>query len=57
MTLFLIGGPILLSGSALLALCWAFRDGQLGNLKGAALTIFDDDEPVGVPTDRFPLRK
>jgi len=52
--LLLIVGWVFVSGSALLALCWAARDGQFGNLKDAPLTIFDDDEPVGVPTDRFP---
>ena len=55
--LLLIGGLIFLSGSALAAFWWAIKDGQLRNLREAPLTIFDDDEPVGVPTDRFPSRK
>ncbi|MFA7344792.1 MAG: hypothetical protein WC003_10840 [Terrimicrobiaceae bacterium] len=55
--LLLVGGLVFLSGSALAAFCWAARDGQLLKLREAPLTIFDDDEPVGVPTDRFPSRK
>jgi len=53
----LLGGLIFLSGSALAAFWWAIKDGQLRNLQEAPLTIFDDDEPVGAPTDRFPSRK
>ena len=53
----IIGGLAFLSGSAVLAFCWATRDGQFRNLTAAPLTIFDKDEPVGVPTDRFPSRK
>ncbi|MFA7232953.1 MAG: hypothetical protein WC076_02460 [Terrimicrobiaceae bacterium] len=56
-SLLIVGGIVFLSGSALLAFCWAVRDGQLRRLKEAPRTIFDDDEPVGVPTDRFPSRK
>jgi len=52
--LLLIGGLIFLSGSALAAFYWAVKDGQLENLPEASLVIFDDDEPVGTATDRFP---
>jgi len=52
--LLLIGGLIFLSGSALAAFYWSVKDGQLNNLPDAARTIFDDDEPVGTPTDKFP---
>jgi len=52
--LLLVGGLIFLSGSALFAFYWAVKDGQLNNLSQAAQTIFDQDEPVGTPTDRFP---
>ncbi|MFZ4598948.1 MAG: cbb3-type cytochrome oxidase assembly protein CcoS [Terrimicrobiaceae bacterium] len=55
--LLLVGGLIFLSGSALFAFYWAVRDGQLNNLPEAAKTIFDHDEPVGTPTDRFPSKK
>jgi nitrogen fixation-related uncharacterized protein len=45
---------VLLTGSALLALRWALRTGQLRDSKKTALVIFDDDEPVGQMTDSFP---
>jgi hypothetical protein len=45
---------VLLTGSALLALRWALRTGQLRNSKKTALIIFDNDEPVGQMTDSFP---
>ncbi len=56
-TLLLIGGLIFLSGSALAAFYWSVKDGQLNNLPDAARTIFDDDEPVGTPTDKFPSKQ
>ncbi len=52
--LLLIGGLVFLSGSALAAFYWAVKDGQLENLSEASRVIFDDDEPVGTATDRFP---
>ena len=52
----LVGGMVILGGSALAALCWSFTDGQLRDLKQAPLTIFEEDEPVGTPTDKFPRR-
>lgn len=53
----LTGGIVFLSGSALLAFFWAVKDGQLNNLPSGAQSIFDEDEPVGQPTDRFPSPK
>lgn len=53
----IFGGMIALSGSAFVALWWAVRSGQMTRLKDAPLTIFDEDEPVGAPTDRFPSSK
>lgn len=55
--LLLLGGLVFLSGSALAAFYWAVKDGQLKNLSEAPRTIFDEEEPVGVPTDKFPTRK
>ncbi|MEI6279125.1 MAG: cbb3-type cytochrome oxidase assembly protein CcoS [Verrucomicrobiae bacterium] len=55
--LLLFGGLIFLSGSALAAFYWSVKDGQLNDLGGAARTIFDDDEPVGSATDKFPSGK
>lgn len=53
----LIFGLVVLGGTAIGAFWWAVKDGQLHNLREAPLTIFDDDEPVGEPTDRFPTHK
>ncbi len=52
----ILGGLIFLSGSALLAFYWAAKDGQFSNLEQASEVIFDEDEPVGQPTDRFPAK-
>jgi nitrogen fixation-related uncharacterized protein len=48
---------VLLPTTALLALRWALRHGEFRNLSGIALSIFDDDEPVGQQTDFFPGRR
>jgi nitrogen fixation-related uncharacterized protein len=45
-TLFLI--------SAIYALYWASKNKQFKNFEAGAKTIFDDEEPEGVPTDFFP---
>jgi len=45
---------ILLPATALLALRWAVRNGEFNDLNRTALSIFDEDEPVGRQTDRFP---
>jgi len=50
----IIGGLIFLSGSALIAFYWAAKTGQFRNVNSGANVIFDSDEPVGKPTDRFP---
>lgn len=55
-TFLLVFGLIFLSGSALLAIYWAARTGQFSNISEGAATIFDEDEPVGTPTDRFPVK-
>lgn len=41
---------------AALALFWAHRHGQLSNLEKGATSIFDEDEPVGEVTDKFPKK-
>jgi cbb3-type cytochrome oxidase maturation protein len=48
-----VGSVIVLPGVALLALRWALRHGEFNDLQRAALSIFDDDEPLGRLTDRF----
>ena len=51
----LIWGCMLIFGStAVCALLWAIRSGQMSNLRAGAATIFDDNEPIGRQTDFFP---
>jgi cbb3-type cytochrome oxidase maturation protein len=45
---------IVLPGIALLAFRWALRHGEFDNLQKTALSIFDEEEPVGRVTDHFP---
>lgn len=52
----ILGGLIFLSGSALIAFYWAARSGQFRNLKKGSEVIFDEDEPIGQSTDRFPMK-
>lgn len=53
-TLILTGSFVLLTGSALLALRWALRTGQFHHTERDALLVFDDEEPLGQVSDRFP---
>ena len=39
------------------ALWWAIRGGQFSNFQQGATSIFDEDEPLGRVTDRFPDQK
>jgi cbb3-type cytochrome oxidase maturation protein len=48
------GSTLVFGGSAVWALVWAIRNGQMSNLKAGAESIFDEEEPVGRPTDAFP---
>jgi len=45
---------VLVTGSAVYALYWSSKKGQLRDLEKGALSIFDENEPVGQPTDLFP---
>lgn len=45
---------LLLGGTAVAALVWAFATGQLRDFQAGATSIFDEDEPVGIMTDAFP---
>lgn len=49
-----VGSIICFGGATILALGWAFRNGQFENFQRGALSIFDADEPVGETTDYFP---
>jgi nitrogen fixation-related uncharacterized protein len=45
---------IVLPATALMALRWAIRHGEFRNLPKTALSIFDEEEPVGRLSDHFP---
>jgi cbb3-type cytochrome oxidase maturation protein len=49
-----VGSVVLFGGATVLALGWAFRNGQFDNFQQSARSIFGPDEPVGEPTDAFP---
>jgi cbb3-type cytochrome oxidase maturation protein len=51
----LVMSLVVLPGVALLALRWALRHGEFKNVDQAALSIFDEEEPVGELSDRFPI--
>lgn len=42
---------LVFAASAIYALVWAIQHGQLRSFRAGARSIFDDEEPVGVPTD------
>jgi cbb3-type cytochrome oxidase maturation protein len=48
------GLAAVLGATAIAALVWSIRRGEFDNLREAALSIFDEDEPPGAITDRFP---
>jgi nitrogen fixation-related uncharacterized protein len=48
------GCMILFGASAVWALVWAIRSGQMSNPAAGAASIFDPEEPIGRVTDRFP---
>jgi nitrogen fixation-related uncharacterized protein len=48
------GIVVLFGATAVYGLVWAIRSGQMRNFGRGALSIFDDEEPVGMVTDAFP---
>jgi nitrogen fixation-related uncharacterized protein len=52
--LLFICSVIVLPATALWALRWAVRNGEFRDMSRIALTIFDEDEPIGRQTDFFP---
>jgi len=44
---------ILVVASAVYGLYWASKKGQLQNLEEGAKVIFDEEEPIGTPTDQI----
>jgi len=51
------GSTLLFGSSAVWALAWAIRHGEMSDFRAGAESIFDDDEPIGQPTDEFPGRR
>jgi nitrogen fixation-related uncharacterized protein len=45
---------IAFAATAVGGLVWAIQHGQMERFRAGARSIFDDEEPVGVPTDGFP---
>lgn len=52
---FLIATAI--SGTAVYALYWSSKHGQLRDFERGATSIFDEKEPVGQMTDHFPTQR
>ncbi len=46
-----------LSGTAVYALYWSSRNGQLRDFERGARSIFDEQEPVGELSDHFPDKR
>ena len=46
-----------LSASAVYALYWSSKNGQLRDFERGARSIFDEQEPVGRVTDHFPPKR
>jgi nitrogen fixation-related uncharacterized protein len=47
------GFVVLLGVSAVWGLAWAVRSGQMEDFTAGARSIFDEEEPVGTPTDAW----
>ena len=52
---FLVAAAI--SGTAVYALYWSSKHGQLRDFERGAASIFDEHEPVGQMTDHFPVKR
>jgi len=48
---------VALTGTAVYALFWSSKHGQLRDFQRGASSIFDGTEPEGRLTDRFPQRR
>ena len=48
---------VAISASAVYALYWSSKHGQLRDFERGAASIFDVDEPVGCTTDHFPVKR
>jgi hypothetical protein len=52
--LFVFGSVAVAGATAAYGLVWALKHGQMQRFSQGATSIFDDEEPVGRPTDSFP---
>jgi nitrogen fixation-related uncharacterized protein len=52
---FLFASLFFLAAAA--ALYWAHKHGQLTNLEKGSRSIFDEDEPMGEVSDKFPKKR
>ncbi|OAM91723.1 hypothetical protein OH491_25145 [Termitidicoccus mucosus] len=52
---FVIG--VAITASAVYALHWSSKHGQLRDFEKGAASIFDEKEPIGRPTDFFPQKR
>jgi len=52
--LYILVFATILGLSAVVALTWAIRSGQMDDFAAGATSIFDEEEPLGEVTDRFP---
>ena len=50
----IIGSIVMFGGAAVMAMGWAFRNGQFDNFQQGSQSIFGPDEPIGESTDDFP---
>jgi nitrogen fixation-related uncharacterized protein len=53
-SMFIFGSVVVFGLTAVAGLVWAVRTGQMRHFARGAVSIFDEDEPVGVMTDGFP---
>jgi nitrogen fixation-related uncharacterized protein len=51
------GFTVIFGATAIVALVWAIRRGQMESFRKNARSIFDSGEPIGRATDAFPGAK
>ncbi|MBK8478935.1 MAG: cbb3-type cytochrome oxidase assembly protein CcoS [Opitutaceae bacterium] len=55
--IFVVVMAVAVMASAVYALYWAVKTGQFHQFEKGATAIFDDEEPLGRPTDHFPQKR
>lgn len=56
-TLAITAVTFIFAASAVYGLVWAVRHDQFRSPQATARSIFDEEEPIGRPTDRFPDKR